>query len=79
MRLELGDRAFAYWDPGDPDWPALVARLRGSAMDPEDPGRPTTGAWTIDPGRYELQVGRSAADIAYRVPVQVSAGARVAG
>ena len=39
VRLELDDRAFAYWEPGDPDWAAIQARLAGSV-----PYRPGAGA-----------------------------------
>jgi beta-glucosidase len=71
VRLELGERAFAYWDPGDPDRAALQSRLAESpftleAGDAGDPG------WRADPGRYELHIGRSAADIAHVASVELT-------
>ena len=71
VQLELDARAFAYWDPGDPDWPALRERLTGSPFGVELDPTPDPG-WRVDPGRYELHVGRSSADIAH--VVEVSAG-----
>jgi beta-glucosidase len=74
VTLELGDRAFAYWDPGDPAWPALSARLAPTGILEEDPERPVSGAWRIDAGRHELRIGRSSADIAHVVGVEVAEG-----
>jgi beta-glucosidase len=71
VRLELDERAFAYWDPGDPDWPALRERLAGSPFGVDLDPAPNPG-WRVDPGRYDLHVGRSSADIAH--VVEVSAG-----
>lgn len=70
--LELGDRAFAYWDPGDPDWAELQTRFAsvGSPFANDDERRSEAG-WRVDPGRYEIHVGRSSDDIAHVVPVDV--------
>jgi beta-glucosidase len=73
VRLELGPRAFAYWDPGDRAWPELRPRLRGSVMAGYVEGRRTEAGWRIDPGAYELHVGRSCAEIAHVAPVRVAA------
>jgi beta-glucosidase len=70
VAFELGDRAFACWDPGDQDWEALRPRAAVSPMI-EDEQRRTEPGWRIDPGRYELHVGRSSADIAHVAPVLV--------
>jgi beta-glucosidase len=70
VRLELAERAFAYWDPGDPGWPELRARLAGSPF-AEEGERRTDPGWQVDPGRYELHIGRSSADIAHVVPIRV--------
>jgi beta-glucosidase len=43
--LTLDERAFAYWDRGEP-------------------------GWRVDPGTYELHVGRSSADVAHVVSVE---------
>jgi len=72
-RLELDRRAFAAWDPGDPERPMLRERLAGSPMmHLED--RPARGAWVVDPGTYELHVGRSSADVAHVAAVEVAGG-----
>jgi beta-glucosidase len=69
VRLELGARAFAYWDPGDPGRAALQSRLAESPFTLEgEAGEP---GWRVDPGRYELHVGRSAADIAHVASVEL--------
>ncbi|MGH8478398.1 MAG: fibronectin type III-like domain-contianing protein [Gammaproteobacteria bacterium] len=34
VSLELDERAFAYWQPGDPDWAAIQTRLAGSVPVP---------------------------------------------
>jgi len=71
VRLELGDRAFAYWDPGQPDRPDIEARM---AYLPVSTGRrPRQPGWQVDPGPYRLLVGRSSADIAHTVEVAVEA------
>jgi beta-glucosidase len=71
VTLEFGDRAFAYWDPGQTDWDQVTSRfqmLTGqvAAHDRRDPG------WQIDPGVYELQIGRSSADIECRVRINIA-------
>jgi beta-glucosidase len=73
VRLELDDRAFAYWEPGDPDWAAIQARLAGSVPVPAGGGgeRRTDPGWYVDAGRYELHIGRSSHDIAHIVPITV--------
>ncbi len=71
VALELGDRAFAYWDPGDPSWEALRPRAAASPMIRADERRRTSGGWRIDPGTYVLHVGRSSADLPHAVAVLV--------
>jgi len=75
VRLELDDRAFAYWEPGDPDWAAIQARLAGSVPVPAGRGaeRRTEPGWYVDAGRYELHIGRSSHDVAHLVPITVKA------
>ena len=71
VELELGDRAFACWDPGDPSWEGLLPRAEVSPMIRSDERRRTTGGWRIDPGEHVLRVGRSSADLPHAVPVRV--------
>ena len=74
VSFALGDRAFACWDPGDPDWPALAERIAVSPLAAYAAGR-RAGApgWRIFPGRHELHVGRSSADVAHVAAVEVGA------
>ncbi len=71
VALELDDRAFAYWDPGDASWESLLPRAAVSPMIRSDEARRTTGGWRIDPGTYVLRVGRSSADLPHAVPLRV--------
>ena len=72
-RLELTDRAFAYWDPGDPDALALGDRLAETVVWARPlSGRRATGAWVIDPGEYQLRIGRSSAETAATASVTVT-------
>jgi beta-glucosidase len=70
VAFELTDRAFACWDPGDPAWESLRPRAAVSPMIKDEP-RPTEGRWHVEPGPYELHIGRSSADIARIVSVTV--------
>jgi beta-glucosidase len=70
VTFELTDRAFACWDPGDPAWNSLRSRAAVSPMI-VDERRPASGRWHVEPGAYELQIGRSSADIAQVVGVTV--------
>jgi beta-glucosidase len=71
VALDLTDRAFACWDPGDPSWESLLPRAAASPLIRADEERRTTGGWRIDPGTYVLHVGRSSADLPHAVPLQV--------
>jgi beta-glucosidase len=72
VEIVLDERAFAYWDPALPEREELAARATAVPMaGGRGPGRPP--GWRIDPGRYELHVGASSADIAHVVPVDVAA------
>ena len=72
VSLELADRAFAYWDPGDPSWESLLPRAEVSPMIRSGEQRRTTGGWRIDPGEYVLHVGRSSADLPHAIAVPVA-------
>ncbi len=72
VTIDLDARAFAYWDPGDPGRAALRARIAATPFEDPAATAPAPG-WRVDPGRYELHVGRSSADVAHVVPVVVTA------
>ncbi len=70
--LVLDDRSFAYWQAADP---AAAARARAVAKDvpftPAPAPVATVASWQVDPGRYELRIGRSSRDIVHRYIVEV--------
>jgi beta-glucosidase len=72
VSLDLDERAFAFWDPGDPEWAELQERLARAMPLPvgRDASRGQRG-WRVDDGRYDLHIGRSSADIAHVVPVTI--------
>ncbi|HEY6698898.1 MAG TPA: glycoside hydrolase family 3 C-terminal domain-containing protein [Acidimicrobiales bacterium] len=71
VRIELDDRAFAYWDGGQPDRDAVAARATTVPMR-RRAGPATTPGWQIDRGRYELHVGRSSAAIDHVLTVEIT-------
>lgn len=76
VRIELNERSFSYYDVADPDWPTLVARLGGPDDAARRAGHRTQAGWYVDPGTYEVQVGRSSHDIAHRLQIDVAGGAK---
>ena len=71
VRIELDDRAFAYWDAALPDGDAIAARA--AALPMRRPSGPaSTPGWRMDPGQYELHVGRSSAAIDHVLPVEIT-------
>jgi beta-glucosidase len=71
VRIELDDRAFAYWDAGRPDGDTIATRATALPMRrPSGPAR--TPGWQVDPGRCELHVGRSSAAIDHVLPVEIT-------
>lgn len=68
--LAFDDRAFARWDLGD----AHAVTAFEAPPGQEASAAPPTGrgpGWWVEPGVYEVWVGRSATDIAYRHPIRV--------
>jgi len=74
VRLELDDRSFSYWDPGQPDWESLEPRLAALfGVERLPPAERREPGWQLDAGTYQICVGRSAGDLAHRVAVEVLA------
>lgn len=59
-RIELGRRAFAYFDTGDRTFEELEAGAPVPAG--SGPGRRTQAGWYVEPGVYRLVLGRSSRD-----------------
>jgi beta-glucosidase len=74
VEFELDDRAFAYWDPGQEDFEAVTGRMSmtidGLGMGVASPERREPG-WQVDPGEYEVLVGRSSVDISGSATVTI--------
>ncbi len=71
VSLVLSDRSFSYWDPGTQETARLRARTPLGSMVNASSGATRPAGGRIDPGRYVLHVGRSAADISWTTPVTV--------
>jgi len=69
--LMLDDRAFAYWDPGQPGKPALDARMAAATLPMNAGRRRREPGWQVDPGTYRVLIGRSSADIVHTLDVEV--------
>jgi beta-glucosidase len=70
VQLTLDERAFAYWDPGAPQRRSLRERTPFGPRTADD--FTEVAGWRVDPGRYDLHVGRSSADIAHVAPVDLT-------
>ena len=77
VSLELNERSFAYYDIDDTDWPSLRPRMPATVFHhgrvPPSLHRSQPG-WYVDSGTYKLCIGRSSADIAHVVEVEVTGG-----
>ncbi len=72
--LTLDERAFARWDPGNPEHEYLASRLTdaGAMVVPGDTPPAGSGpGWRVDPGEHVLHVGRSIADLPHQVTVSI--------
>ena len=75
VRLELGERSFAYYDVADADWEELASRRDNPVAHVHDgPLHHRQAGWYVDGGTHRLLVGRSSADIAHTVEVEVAGG-----
>ncbi|MGA2283715.1 MAG: glycoside hydrolase family 3 C-terminal domain-containing protein [Candidatus Dormibacteria bacterium] len=75
ISLELGERSFAYYDVADEYWPLLAGRRANPPSHVHDsPLHREQAGWYVDGGTYQVHVGRSSADIAHIVDVEVEGG-----
>lgn len=77
--LEVNDRSFARWSDPDRALAGLAARVATQAAWTRAPQGSTDRGWVIDPGPHDLHVGRSSADIAHIVTVDVPEGGLLEG
>jgi beta-glucosidase len=75
VEVELTERSFAYWDVADTEWPKLLDRNEGMDRDGSAASLHRAQAgWYVDAGVYEIDVGRSSANISARVEIEVEGG-----
>jgi beta-glucosidase len=72
VTLTLGERAFAYWDPGQPEWPQLQAHTAATLPQLQGEQRRTEAGWMVEPGRYDVVIANSAADVATVTTVELT-------
>ncbi len=73
VQLELGPRAFAYWDPGNAQWDELARMQREcNPFAPPPAAKRTEAGWRTDAGVYDVLVGRSSTDLPHRVELRVT-------
>lgn len=72
VEIRFDRRGFARWNPALPGHDELIAQIEALATVPMRPTGPRTGGWVVDPGTWELQVGRSLDDITHRLAVEVT-------
>jgi beta-glucosidase len=70
VELELTDRSFAYWDPGQSDWDQVSRRFTTISPQVAAHDRRAAG-WQVDPGSYRVLIGRSSADIGAEHRIEV--------
>ncbi len=74
VEVRLDSRAFARWADPDPAFKTLAAQLARDVFWARRPGGIEEPGWTMDPGRYEIHIGRSSAEISHVIEVQVPVG-----
>ena len=75
LGFDLGERSFAYYDVADRAWPELQKRRPMSWASEEPHLHREQAGWYVDPGTYGLALGRSSAEIAHTVTIEVAGGA----
>ncbi len=78
-RLVLRERAFAFWDPGDPEAADLAARLGPGSLVPAGAGPDpvTVAGWYLEAGAHQLLLARAIDDVVCAVEVRVSWAGRL--
>jgi beta-glucosidase len=71
VTIRLDGRSFAHWHSDDARHADLLARLPAPFLAPRSSAFLKPAGWRVDPGSYVLHVGRSSADIAWSLAVEV--------
>ena len=69
LTFQLDDRSFSYYDPAQPEWPALRQYVTGMLPMTADTPRRTEPGWTIDNGTYDIVIATSATEEHHRATV----------
>ncbi len=73
VHLELDERAFAYWDPAQPEWPAVRDSQAATMPQLRSQERRTEPGWTVDSGHYDIVIANSATETVATVSIEVTA------
>ena len=68
VTLTLDARSFSYWDPGT----RYKGELSPNAVGVFGTTAPTEAGWRVDPGTYQVHVGRSSADTPHILDITVT-------
>ncbi len=74
VELVVDARAFARWSAPEPGLDALMAQVTSQIPWIQPPAGSADHGWVVDPGPHDLHIGRSSADIAHVVTVDVPTG-----
>jgi beta-glucosidase len=69
--LELGPRAFAYYDAGDADWAGLRPRVSFDVSVAGAPSHRADPGWYVDGGTYQVQLAFSSGVVPLVAPVEI--------
>jgi hypothetical protein len=68
----LDARAFAYWDPGQPEWPELRDSKRATLPQLRRQERRTEAGWVVEPGLYDVVIANSVADPISSITIELT-------
>jgi beta-glucosidase len=74
VELTLDGRSFARWSAPDPALDELLPRVTAHVPWTRPPQGADHRGWVVDPGPYEIRIGRSSADLAHVLVVEAPVG-----
>jgi hypothetical protein len=73
VRLVLGFRSFARWLPAVPGLAGIKEQLSALGVPAAfTPSGPETGYWHVDPGAYQIHLGRSVANVTATLRLRIT-------